>query len=81
MDYHTLSRDHEVVENDLNEGLGCVRALVGDAAAAKNALPCGSNARDNNEYLQDALRLVDSLLGWEVRDDFEFVTAENPPSP
>ena len=59
-------------------GLGCIRALVGDTAAATSALSCGTNDRDSNElkYLQESLRLVDSLLCWEARDDFEFVTAE-----
>ena len=66
-------------EDDLNEGLCCTRALVGDAAAATSALSCGTNSRDNNEltYVQEALRLVDSLLVGESHDDYEFVTAED----
>ena len=32
LDYHLLSADCEVAENDLNEGLGCIRALVGVTA-------------------------------------------------
>ena len=59
--------------------LGWIHALVGDTAMATSALSCGTNDRDNNElkFLQEALRLVDNLLCWEFRDDFEFVTAEN----
>ena len=38
---------------------------------------------DNDElkYLQEALRLVDYLSCQEGREAFEFVTAENSPSP
>ena len=73
-DYRRHSEDHEAAKDDL----GCIRALVGDTAAAKSALSCGMIDRDSNElkYLQDALRLVDSLLCREIRDDFEMsVTA------
>ena len=67
-DYHRLSEDYEAVEDDLNEELGCVRALVGDTAAATSTLSCGTNDRDSNElkYFQEALRLVDSLFCWEA---------------
>ena len=70
--------DDEAAEDDLNEGLACIRVLVGDTAAATTALSCGTNGRDNKElkYLQEVLRLVDSLLCQEARDDFEFVTAD-----
>ena len=84
---HRLSEDCEVAGDDLNEGLGCIRALVGelvgDTAAATSARSCGTKDRDNNElkYFQEALRLVGGLLCWEGRDDFEFVMAENSPSP
>ena len=48
-----------------------------------SALSCGTNDRDCNELrcLQEALRLVESLLGRESHDDHEFVTVENSPSP
>ena len=81
MDHHRLSEDHEVAENDLNDGLGCTRALVGNSTAATSASSSGTNDRDRNElkYLQDALYLIDILLCREARDDYDFVTAENSP--
>ena len=38
VDYHRLSWDYEVAEIDMNEGLGCIRALVGKTAAATSVL-------------------------------------------
>ena len=78
-----LSGDSEVGENDMNEGLGCIRALVGKTAAATSALSVGTNGRDSNDlkYLQEALCLIDGLLCRDARDDLEVVTAEKTPSP
>ena len=72
-DYHTLSWDGDDAENATEE-LGCIRALVGDTAAATSALSRGPNDRENNELqcLEEGLRLVDCLLCREARDDFEF---------
>ena len=39
----------EVGENVFDQGQGCIRALVGDTAAATSALSCGTNDRDNNQ--------------------------------
>ena len=51
---------YEAAKDDLNEGKGCIRALVGDTAAATSALSCGTNDRDSNElkHLQEALRVA-----------------------
>ena len=80
---HDRRVDCHHAENDLNEELGCLRELVGDTAAATSALSCDTNDKDSNEpkYLQEALHLVDGLLGEESHDDYEFVTAENSHSP
>ena len=58
--YHRLSEECESAEDDLNEGLVCIRDLVRDTAAAAHALSCGTNDRDSNEekYLQEALEIV-----------------------
>ena len=57
--------------------------VLGDAVTATRALPCGKNDRDSNELkcLQDASDLVDDMHGKKSYDDYEFVTAEEPPSP
>ena len=60
--YHRLSEDCGSVEEDVNEELGCVRDLVRDTTAAIHALSCGKCDRDNNEYLQGALELMESSL-------------------
>ena len=62
--------------------LGCIRAVVVDTAVAASALSCWTNDRDSNEleYLLEALRLVDSLLCPEGRDDFKCAMQENSPS-
>ena len=82
-DCHRLSEEHVTAEDDFNEGLGCVRALVGDTAAATSALSCGTNDRDDNElkYLQEALCLVDGLLGRRSHNEHELITVESSPSP
>ena len=73
MDCPRLSGDYESAEHDLTEGLGCV---------CKHGWGYG---RDNECIvlcdISDTLRLVDSVLCREARDDFEFVTAENSSSP
>ena len=80
MDYYWLSEEYETIEQDLNEGLGCIRELVGDTAEATSALSCGTNDMDRNElrYLQDALQLVDSMLGKKSHDDYELVCFNVP---
>ena len=60
--FSVFSEDYTSAEDGSHEGLGCIRALVGDTGAATSALSCGRNDRDNNnelKYLQDVLRLVD----------------------
>ena len=62
-------------------GLGCIRELVRDTAAATHSLLCGTTDCNEVKSLQDALDLLEGFLRRDTHhDDFEPVSVERSPS-
>ena len=79
VDYHQLSGENEVAENNLNDGILKILQFVavpvtcphGQCTRCRGRLPNGYT------YTAESLCVIDSLLCRDAREDFEFVTAEN----